>query len=152
MEIAGCTNANSWLDDISPVGFEEDSFFVYRLADNGKTATAQVCETFAARTCTPVRGFVFNRNKHTFILNFPDELRSLRNTDCELNIAQTWTMVDAGQAASLRLASAYSLVGEPSQCDPIEALIVADAPNGLGIDGCSIDSRIELRFSFTRTL
>lgn len=146
-----CTDSPRWRDNLDVPRFQEGSFFVYQVAEDGRTAVAQQCNTFNPRTCTAIDAIQFEVNKHALRQIFTAEPQPFANTECTLGLQETWTMVDGGPVGSLTLGFDFSLLGSEEQCGPVDPLIILDSPNGRGIDGCHIELRIELAFAGARS-
>jgi hypothetical protein len=142
-----CTDAAGWQSSIAAPKIEENSYVMYRLSADGKTATAQSCTTTLASSCTDlVPAIVFIVTGHTLIYDAPSQVRDLQGTACGLQADQVWTIEDRGEDASFKAALTFNLVGPVNDCAALDAQIKSEGTNGFGIDGCGVDLGVELEF------
>jgi hypothetical protein len=143
-----CTDADSFRGDIQPPEFQENSFIVFKISDDGDTATAQDCERIDPDTCEDDDlDIVFDRDDHNWTTTLPTQIIATGNPACETEMAQVWTLEDLGETLTLDVDLPTTLVGDPAACAAVEEAIVAEGTNGQGIDGCVVNLHVDTEFT-----
>jgi hypothetical protein len=146
-----CSDKEGGIDQVEEPEFEENSYIMYLLSDDGSQATAQNCETLQASTCADSEtGIVFDVDGNTLTWNPEPEITDVAG-DCDLQSDEIWTLTDEGESAELVVGLVFSLVGEQGACDLLQSDLQAEAPNGQGLEGCTMDLEIGLAFDRSRT-
>jgi hypothetical protein len=144
--VSSCTDAASFADALTLPPLEEHTFFVVRVADDGKTATAMDCTETRAESCTAIDGFVFEIDGHTLeYVQPPEEIDG--GGGCDVSVAPVWTMVDDGDIGALQVAISFPFEGEDSACGALDDGIAAQGTNGEGLMDCQLTLDAELAFS-----
>ncbi len=147
VSLAACTDSGNWQTAVEPPAIEENSFLIYLLSEDGTTAAAQDCTTTLASSCgTSSTGIVFDVSGHTLTYDPAATTRPIQGSTCELEGDELWTITDAGETASMAVDVAFGLVGDPTACAQLDAAVIADSPNGNGIDGCVVTIGVEMEF------
>lgn len=142
VSFGACTDDPQFRDQIRPVAFEENSYFVYRVSGDGKTAATQDCKTFSASSCVdsdPGLSFDLAGNELNLSRDLPSDIG---DGGCQLQTSQQWVGQDMGTALVLDVSNTMSLVNAPTECDRIEANVKASSPNGLGFQGCVVTYKL----------
>jgi hypothetical protein len=145
-----CTDAESFRGDITPPEFQPNSFLVFKLSDDGSTATAQDCERIDPDSCVDDEldiVFEVDVDSHTYTTALPTQIIPTGNPACDIEMAQTWTLEDLGETLTLDVDLPTTLVGDPAACAAAEEAIAAEGSNGQGIDGCVVNLHVETEFS-----
>lgn len=147
VSFAACTDSNNWQTQVEPPVIEDNSFLIYMLSDDGTTAAAQDCTTTLASSCSPSStGIVFQVSGHTLTFDPAATTRPIVGSTCELEADELWTITDAGETAIMAIDVAFGLVGDPTVCAQLDADVIADSPNGTGIDGCVVTLGVDMEF------
>ena len=147
-----CTDSDTFRDDLDKPAFEDNSFILYRVSDDGQQAIAQSCETTMASTCDDSdTEIVFDISGNELIYDPPQEVRDIEGTTCDLGADELWTLTDQGETLSAAIDIQFNHVGEAAVCDPIEAALRADSDNGQGIDGCVLTITVDTEFHSAQT-
>jgi hypothetical protein len=118
--------------------FQPGNTFVYRLSQDGTTATAQNCSSLDSSTCTDNPTFVFQAAGDDLILG-QDQIISFQNVSaCAIDDALDWDLTDQGQTMTMSVNNTLSLIGDAGTCGQIEMSQEAQSPNGKGYQGCII--------------
>jgi hypothetical protein len=138
---AGCGDDPDWrgiVDEPSVAG--DDDFVLYRVAEDGASATPQSCATTEPDTCTDQSdGPIWSVFEHLLSLTPPVVFAEPDGTSCKLELAQTWTLDDQGGHGTWTAEVTFTLTGgDPGACEALEASIQAGSPNGLGMNGCLV--------------
>lgn len=140
-----CSDDNSdggFRQQIQAVEFEENSYFVYRISGDAKTASVMACKTFSPSSCVvsePELKFDVTGNE----LHLTRELKTeIGDGGCNLQTTQQWIAEDKGTSMSLDVSNTLSLVDQPTECARIENIVKRDSPNGLGFQGCVVTYKL----------
>jgi len=133
-----CSDAEDFRADLGPLAFEQDTYVVYRVSDDGTQAFDQLCGTTDSSTCVD-GDVVFDIDGHDLVYD-PDAVRTpIENGgSCMLDADDRWVLTDQGATLDFGLEILFTLAGPSADCDPIQADLEDSAPNGLGIDGCLV--------------
>lgn len=142
IEFGACSDEPTFRDGLRPVPFTENSFVVYRVADDGATAVTQDCSRLDAQSCvTPampdtydISGFELTRSE-TF-------KNPIQNSSCMLSQNVNETIVESGRSMTFELISILTLTDSPTDCPNVESGLKRNSPNGLGVEGCVITRRL----------
>lgn len=139
-----CSDEATFRQKNQPIEIKPDSYFIYKVSADGKTATHMTCETFDVRTCIPhSSGLVFTI-AGLEMSSARDMKQTITSSQCSINTSESWLLTDKkGSALSIEISDTFSLVGDRTDCDEIEAQAKSQAPNGKGFQGCAITMRIE---------
>lgn len=142
LEFGACTDAEEIRAPLKPLPLTDNTFIIYKVSSDGTKAVTQKCERLDSSTCTPSDSMVvFDVTGRE--LNFSTTTKEpVGMTGCSLQSTQTWTIVDATRAMTLDIVNVLTLVDSPPACDDVEADIKARSPNGLGVEGCVITSKL----------
>ncbi|HEY1088232.1 MAG TPA: hypothetical protein VGE37_11075 [Archangium sp.] len=142
LEWGECSDAMDIRDTVAPIQLTDNTFIIYRVSDDGKTAVTQKCTTLDDRTCAPSDGgVVFDvvGRELTFTRTTKDPVG---NTGCSLQQTELWTLTDATRAMTLDVTNTLTLVDSRPGCDSVEADLKARSPNMLGVEGCVITNKL----------
>lgn len=142
VEFGQCSDKPEFRMDAKPLAFSDNSYLIYRVSGDGKTAVTQDCTRLDASTCsssaTPITFNIAGRE-----LTFTQESKApVGTTGCNLLQAETWTLADSGKAMTLDIANVLSLVDSPPACDSVEADLKMNSPNMLGVQGCVVTFKL----------
>ncbi len=133
-----CSDEPQFRMDNMALKFDANTFIVYKVAPDGKTAISQTCPRVDAATCQP------SANPVVFTIANPELTFSSQNktafgtAGCMLLDTTTWTLVDRGPAGTLEITHVLSLVDNLPACITAEAQFKQQSPNKLGIEGCVV--------------
>lgn len=142
VEFGQCTDDPLFRDQIKPVEFSENSYFVYRVEQDGTKATNMACTSFAPSSCVksePELVFDVAGNE----LNLTRQLKNpIGDGGCQLQTTQQWVATDKGTAMDLDVSNTMSLVDHPTECERIEQDVKSQSPNQLGFQGCVVTYKL----------
>lgn len=139
-----CTDAPSFRDKLAAPEFEENTYLMYRVEADGRTAVLQDCETLDASTCVDNDlELVFEIDGNELVADPEPEVRDIENSDCDLEGDELWTVLDRGETMKLTFETTFHLVGDADACAALEAQAEAQAPNGEGFNDCTITLEAE---------
>lgn len=131
-----CTDASDFRGAISAPAFDENSFLVYRVSDDGQSLIDQDCTAIDPATCVDGDlGIVFARDGELFLFDPPAALGTELAPGCRLTTDPLWTLDDQGQAIALDVSITFGLDGEAA-CEGVDENIAKTGTNEFGIDGC----------------
>lgn len=142
LEFGACSDAMDFRTGLDPLPITDNTFVIYRVSKDGKTAATQKCTTLDDRTCSPSEsGVVFDvvGRELTFTRTTKEPVG---NTGCSLQQTETWTLTDATRAMTLDLVNVLTLVDSRPACDSVEADLKARSPNMQGVEGCVITNKL----------
>jgi hypothetical protein len=142
-----CTDAEEFRDDIQPIEFEENTFLIYKLSDDGSQAVAQDCTTTQAESCTDSDvDITFGVTGNQLEWEAEPAVNPIDGSLCDLEAQQVWTLTDRGETLDMEVALSFSLVGDVTACDELQSQAEADSPNGEGLDQCEVTMLIDTEF------
>lgn len=142
LEFGACSDAPDFRAGIDPLEFSDNTFLIYKVSADGKTAVSQSCTRLDSSTCTPSdAGVVFDivGRELTFV---ESQKQPVGTTGCSIQQTLTWTLTDATRVMTLDINNVLSLVDSQPGCDAVEADLKARSPNMLGVQGCVITNKI----------
>ncbi len=143
-----CTDSADFRDGIDAPEFEPNSFLVFKIAEDGETATAQSCERIDPDTCEDNElDIVFEIEEHTYTATLDSQVTPTSSLGCDLQLAQVWTLEDEGETLTLDVDLPATLIGDAAACAAAEEAVIAEGTNGQGIDGCVINLHVDTEFT-----
>jgi hypothetical protein len=142
VEFGACSDAMDFRMGIEPLPISDNTFLIYKVNADGKQAVTQSCSRLDSTTCAPSdAGVVFDIAGRELTFTESDKA-PIGTTGCSLQQTQTWTAIDATRAITIDIANVLTLVDSQPACDQVERDLKARSPNGLGVEGCVITSRL----------
>jgi hypothetical protein len=142
LEFGACSDAADFRMGLDPLPITDNTFVIYKVSSDGKTAVTQKCERLDSRSCSPsdsgVTWDIVGREL-TFTRSTKEPIGT---TGCSLQQTETWTLTDATKAMTLDLVNVLTLVDSRPACDQVEADLKARSPNMLGVEGCVITNKL----------
>jgi len=140
--MTACTDDPSFKDQVKPIEYTDNTYLMYRVAKDGKQATALACTQLDSRTCQDSpSGIVFDVAEHE-LLYATESKEAIGDGGCQLQGAQSWVLTDKGETLTMEVNNSLSLVDSPTVCPKIEEQVKAQSPNGLGVQGCIVQYTI----------
>lgn len=142
IEFGACSDEPMFRAPLTPIEITDNTFVIYKVAHDGKTATSQKCTSLDAKSCTD------SDSAKVFDITGRDLIRTetrkepIGTTGCSLQQTETWTITDATRAMTFELVNVLTLVDSPPACDQVETDMKARSPNMLGVEGCVITSKL----------
>lgn len=142
LEFGACSDAEDFRMGLTALPITDNTFVIYKVSSDGSKAVTQKCERLDSSTCSPSDSMViFDVTGRE--LNFSQTNKApIGMTGCSLQQTETWTLTDATRAMTLDLVNVLTLVDSPPACDQVEADLKMRSPNGLGVEGCVITSKL----------
>ncbi len=142
LEFGACSDAPDFREGLTALPITDNTFVIYKVSSDGKQAVTQKCDRLDSTTCSPSDSMVvFDVTGRE--LNFNQTNKApIGMTGCSLQQTETWTLTDATRAMTLDLVNVLTLVDSQPACDQVEADLKARSPNGLGVEGCVITSKL----------
>lgn len=142
IEFGACSDAEDFRSGLTALPITDNTFVIYKVSSDGTKAVTQKCDRLDSATCTPSDSMVvFDVTGRE--LNFSQTSKApIGMTGCSLQQTETWTLTDATRLMTLDLVNVLTLVDAPPACDDVEADLKARSPNGLGVEGCVITSKL----------
>jgi hypothetical protein len=107
-----CTDDEEFREGSAPQ-FEENSFIIYRVADDGQTATSQDCTTTNASSCSEdVDAQVYDINGTELLYDPGPEVEDIEGSDCDLQNDQRWLLTDNGETMTAEIELLFNHVGD----------------------------------------
>ncbi len=132
-----CSDATDIRAAVPPIAITDNSYLIYKVSRDVKTAVSQTCTALDAATCTPASMvWTISGRELSTTLEAKDAIGS---TGCSLAQTQTWTLTDQGKTMSLEVSNVLTLVDATTACDDFEAALKARSPNQLGLQGCVVN-------------
>ena len=131
-----CTDADMFRSAISAPEFEDNSFVVYRVSDDGQSLIDQECTEIDASTCVDSDlDIVFEKNGDVFEFDPPMATGMQLAPGCNLTSDPLWSLDDQGQDLYLDVSLTFGLEGEGA-CEGVDENVAKSGSNEFGIDGC----------------
>ncbi len=133
-----CSDAADFRMSASPITISENSYFVYKVSADGKTAESQSCTALDVKTCTtpdPHVTFDIAGSELTFTQT---NKAPITNSACQLQQTETWTLQDQGQTFTMGIDNVLSLVDSDTDCPKVEDNLKKRSPNMQGVSGCVV--------------
>lgn len=131
-----CTDASDFRGTVEAPEFEENSFIVYRVSDDGSELIDQTCETTDADTCSDSDlNLVFERDGSDYLHDPEPTVGDEVAAGCRLVSDPLWTLSDEGTQLFLDVGLTFSLQGDG--CEGVDENIARTGMNEFGIDGCT---------------
>lgn len=141
-----CTDHPEFRDDVRPLEFEDNSFLLYELSEDGEEAITVSCTTTDADSCQDDEDpLVFAVDGNELVYDPEPELRDSASA-CDLEVDELWTLIDAGETLEMTVDLTMARVGDPSVCAQEEATIAAQSPNEKAFEGCVVSMIVDLEF------
>ena len=143
-----CSDAPEFRSGVTPIEVKDNSFIVYRVSADGKSAQSQRCARLDSSTCSDddagVR-FDVTGQELTFTQTFADPIE---NANCALTQTQTWTLTDLKTTMTLDITNVLTLTpsgaaADAGTCADVQQQLATRSPNMLGIEGCVITSNVK---------
>lgn len=170
LQYGTCSDEPTFRAGLTPLKFEANSYLIYLVDKDGKTATTQACDRLDASTCKPsptplvftIAGteLAFSAEQKAPILTNDtacgaltcdgahacvDGACAVRSPAvCQLLDTTTWLLTDKGPTGTLDITHVLSLVDNPTDCDAADKQIKAQSPNMLGLEGCVVTFTVGL--------
>ena len=144
-DATACTDAADFQDALDLPPLEPNTFFIVRVADDGRTAVAADCTETRAETCTDLDDFVFDIDGNVLEYVEPPEVVS-SGLGCEVAVAPVWTMIDDGDIGALEVSITFPFDGDPDDCASLDADIATLGNNGDGLMDCAATLTADLEF------
>ena len=143
IEFGACTDDADFREPLTPLMLTDNTFIIYKVSDDGKTAVSQKCDRLDSSSCAPSDGGVVFDVAGRELTFTRSQKVPIGTTGCSLQQNETWTLTDATRAMTLDLVNVLTLVDSPPACDQVEADLKMRSPNGLGVEGCVITNSLE---------
>jgi hypothetical protein len=142
VDFGQCSDDAQFRQEAQPISFAENSYIIYKVSADAKSALAQDCTHLDAKTCQdsqpPVLFQIAGRE-----LTFTRETKDpVGGSGCNLQQAETWTLTDNDQTMSLEISNVLSLVDASTACDAVESDLKTRSPNMLGVQGCVVTFKL----------
>lgn len=142
VEFGQCSDETQFRADVQPLSFTDNSYIIYKVSKDGKTAVTQDCARLDATTCMPSASgitFAIVGRELTFTRESKDPVGM---TGCNLQQAETWTLTDNTRTMTMEISNVLSLVDSPPACESVENDLKSRSPNMLGVQGCVVTFKL----------
>lgn len=144
VEFGTCSDEKQFRDDLAPLKFEANSFLIYKVSTDAKSAVTQTCSRVDPQTCVPsTTGVVFMVATPELVFSKVDKT-PLGAAGCMLQDSSTWTLTDKGIDGTLEIVHVLNEVDDPTACMAAETQLKAQAPNMTGLEGCVVTFKVGL--------
>ncbi len=132
-------------DGVQPPPFEENSFIIYKLSEDGSQAVAQACETTSPSSCEDHDlGISFEVSDNSLI--WESDLDSREENGCTVKMEQFWEITDDGEIGLFEASIITTFSGDENACSDLDQRIAARGTNSFGLDGCVMTLSVELEY------
>ncbi len=138
VDFAMCSDDMAFRSSITPVTFDANSYLIYRVEKDGKTATVLDCQTLDANTCTPSSTGITFQIAGTELFRTDTSKSMIGMTGCNLLDTTNWTLDDMDKTLSMEVDHVLSLVDDPMACDQVNTSYQQNSPNMTGLEGCLV--------------
>lgn len=143
VEFGQCTDDPEFRKDIQPIAFEDNSYLMYQVAKDGRTASTVSCTRLDAASCTPAMNpLTFDVAGSELSMSIEDK-NPFGTAGCQLQDAQSWILTDKGNSLDLAVSHALSLVDNQTECEKLDQNVKSNSPNMLGVQGCVVTFKVE---------
>ena len=146
VDFASCSDDPDFRNDLQPIKFDANSYFIYRVESGATTATVQNCSTFNPASCTPVDPPITLNIAANELVYSTDQRSAVGTMGCNLLDSTTWTALDQGETLTLNITHVLSLVDNEQACNAAEQSIIASSPNMTGLRGCVVTFSIGAKY------
>ena len=140
-----CTDASDWSAVVSGPVFSPGSFLMYRVEEGGQTAQGQSCTTLASSSCVD-HELVWEIDGH-ILMHEAAPVSQETGGDCSIFLKATWTLVDEGETGLFQVRLRFEYEPDEEACDAIEAGLLAESPNGMGLAECTVTMDADVVFA-----
>lgn len=147
VEFGTCSDEKQFRDGLMPLKFEANSFLIYKVAADAKTAVTQTCTRVDPTTCTPSSTNVVFTVATPELVFTSEGKTPLGMAGCQLLDSSTWTLLDKGASGTLEIVHVLTEVDNPTACTAAETQLKAQAPNMTGLEGCVVTFKVGLTLS-----
>ena len=139
VEFGQCTDEAWFRDTFQAPDAGDNSYLIYELSKDGKTASTVKCTHVDVSTCSddpdPITWNV-NGNELTRASTFDS---SIPDAGCTIEENLTETITDNGKTMTDALSDVLSLVDETAgACADLDTQVKAHSTNGFGLEGCVV--------------
>lgn len=142
LEFGACSDAPDFRSQLMPLAITDNTFVIYKVSSDGKTATTQKCTSLDSKACAPADSPVVFDITGRELVSTQASKAPIGTTGCALQQTETSTITDATRAMTLELTNVLTLVDSPPACDSVEGDLKARSPNMLGVEGCVITRKL----------
>lgn len=144
VEFGTCSDEKQFRDDLAPLKFEANSFLIYKVSQDAKSAVTQTCSRVDPSTCAPSTTNVVFQVAVPELVFTTEGKTPLGMAGCNLKDASTWTLTDKGSTGTLDIVHVLTEVDNPAACMAAETQLKAQAPNMTGLEGCVVTFKVGL--------
>lgn len=144
VEFGACSDEKQFRDDLAPLKFEANSFLIYKVSQDAKSAVTQTCARVDPQTCAPSTTNVVFQVAVPELVFTSEGKTPLGMAGCNLKDASTWTLTDKGTTGELEIVHVLTEVDNAAACMAAETQLKAQAPNMTGLEGCVVTFRVGL--------
>lgn len=142
VDFGQCSDATDFRASATPIDVSTDSYLIYKVAADGKSAVGQDCLALDSTTCSPADGGIVWSIAGTELTTTQQNSDPIGTGGCSLQQTQTWTIQDQTRKMSLEIDNVLTLVNSKPACDQVEANLKARSPNTLGVEGCVVTFKL----------
>lgn len=142
LEFGACSDAPDFRSQLMPVEITENTFVIYKVSTDGKTATTQKCTALDSKACTTADSPTVFDITGRELVSTQSSKSPIGTTGCSLQQTETSTITDGTRTMTLDLTNVLTLVDSRPACDTVEADLKARSPNMLGVEGCVITRKL----------
>ncbi len=144
LEFGACSDEKMFRDGLTPLKFEANSYLIYKVSRDNKTAVTQTCDRLDPATCKPSTSQVIFTIAGAELAFGSSGKSPLGLGGCNLLDTTTWLLTDKGATGTLEISHVLSLVDNPTACDAAEKQVKAQSPNMVGLEGCVVSFKVGL--------
>lgn len=142
-----CSDKPDFKERIKAPVVEANSYVVYKVSADGKTAQNQNCTTTRASSCSDDPTIAFTVADHRLTFDPAPNRQVITDSACQLEGDELWTLTDAGETLETKIEIRFRLVGDALECQTLDEQLKIESPNGKGIIGCVVTLTIPAGFS-----
>jgi len=143
---SNCSDEMTFRNSIMPVSVDSNSYLIYRIEKDGKTATVLDCDTLDASTCKNSKSGITFTIAGKELFRTDTNKSAITGSTCNLLDTTNWTLTDMGKTLTMEQAHVLSLVDDATACMSVDSNYKAASPNMMGLDGCQVTYHL----SFTK--
>ncbi len=138
VDFSMCSDDPTFRMSITPVQFDANSYLIYRVEKDGKTATVLDCTALDASTCMNSSTGITFQIAGTELFRTDTNKSPITGSTCNLLDTTNWTLDDMDKTLSMEVDHVLSLVDDPAACMTLDTNYKQNSPNMMGLDGCLV--------------
>jgi hypothetical protein len=144
-----CTDDPTFREAITPVKFDTNSYFIYRVSADKGSAVMQNCSTFNPSSCKDAEPSVVMAIAANEYVYSDESKDPIGTTGCNQVDSATWSAIDSGETLALTITHVLSLTDATQgsmACTNYNQAVINQSPNKTGLQGCVVTFSLGMQY------